>query len=362
MKSKVTRHKILVFMCFAVLLTACDQIAAEVDAEIEFLSKEEGQVAILDETYEPYFSQLQKREISAFVQEEVPYMDIDSARMFAREKFSSAVSDFTASEKACITFAIAEVTQKFRDEGNSLFVHHPWKLIKIEDWLCGGFAHTRGDYIILSQKHIDHLSSDWSENMTPKNEEDLVVKLGGLLVHEQMHSLQRNYKADFASFYEEKWKYVDAVVKPNMDIVLNQVSNPDAPVANWLIPGEDESYYWIRTLLKPTEGIPKMGADFTNVVYVVKQNENNSYTLAENKNGDLETVEMSDLESFTSSFPKVAMRGIDHPNEISAYMMSSYFQAIYSGDEAFSDEEESAKARIELFKNWVQDYMHNHTK
>jgi uncharacterized secreted protein with C-terminal beta-propeller domain len=342
------------------LVCFCGQVSSQVD--IHFLTQEEGQVAILDETYEPYFSQLQRREIAAFVQEFPPLGSLESARVFAREKFSAAVSDFTEMEKACIGFVINVITSKFNEQGNELYASHPWKLIKIEDWLCGGFAHTRGDYIILSQKHIDHLSSDWSDNMTSAEEENLIVKLGGLLVHEQMHSLQRSYKHDFASFYRDIWGYVEGEVTADTSISLNQVSNPDAPVANWLISGESEELYWIRTLLKPTDSIPQMGKDFINVVFLVEKTMDSTYELQRLENGTLRTVEMEDLESFTSSFPKVAMRGIDHPNEVSAYMMSEYFQAVFRNREPFREASEEAQAKIDSFIAWIKNYMHNHTK
>jgi len=65
-----------------------------VHSRIQFLKKSEGETAILDETFEPYFSQLQVKEISTFVQEKAP-QNIDSARAFAKNKFSSAVIDFS---------------------------------------------------------------------------------------------------------------------------------------------------------------------------------------------------------------------------------------------------------------------------
>ena len=57
-------------------------------------------------------------------------------------------------------------------------------------------------------------------------------------------------------------------------ITVNQVSNPDAPIAEWLIsnPKDTNSFYWVRTLLKETNGIPVMGKDFTDRVFTVKNN------------------------------------------------------------------------------------------
>ena len=69
-----------------------------VHSRISFLDKVKASIAILDESFEPYFSKLQVKEISTFVQEKAP-KNIDSARAFARNKFSSAVLEFTEKEK-----------------------------------------------------------------------------------------------------------------------------------------------------------------------------------------------------------------------------------------------------------------------
>ena len=55
-----------------------------VHSRITFLTRKQASIAILDETFEPYFSKLQKREITTFVQEKSP-KHIDSARNFARK-------------------------------------------------------------------------------------------------------------------------------------------------------------------------------------------------------------------------------------------------------------------------------------
>ena len=161
-----------------------------VHSRIDFLDKEQASIAILDESFEPYFSKLQRKEISTFVQEKAP-RNIDSARAFARMKFSSAVMEFSSREKQILSFVVKKTNRWLLENEINLMANQPWRFIKIQNWLCGGFAHTRGTYIILSQSYLDRLSADWSENMSDKSELKLVTSLGGLLVHEQMHSLQR---------------------------------------------------------------------------------------------------------------------------------------------------------------------------
>ena len=68
-------------------------------------------MGILDETFEPYFSQLQKREIEAFTNSKVPFDRLEDVRDYARQKFSMAVMDFTPDEKSCIEYVIEEVNK-----------------------------------------------------------------------------------------------------------------------------------------------------------------------------------------------------------------------------------------------------------
>ena len=88
---------------------------------VKFLSKKEGEVAILDETFEPYFSNLQIREITAFINEEVPYKNLSKARDFARKKFQSAVINFNTKEKEIITYAVNEVLKTLINKFSQLF-------------------------------------------------------------------------------------------------------------------------------------------------------------------------------------------------------------------------------------------------
>jgi len=327
-----------------------------VHPRIDFLEKEKGEIAILDETFEPYFSQLQIREISAFVNEQPPTNEVDSARQFARKKFASAVSDFTPKEKKCISYVTEKVIDILQDNNISLMADQPWRFIKIEDWLCGGFAHTRGTYIILSQRHIDHLSKEWSDQMTKEEEETLIKNLGGLLVHEQMHSLQRTFKSRFSKLYSEYWNFEHAIVLDNDEVRIDQVSNPDAPIAEWLIPHpeKENSYYWLRTLLKKVEGTPVMGKDFIDKVFSVEK-ANDQYSIKKNGAGKLVHTTVEDIPIYKNSFP--TSRGLDHPNEISAYMFSDIFQALATKSEPFKDATLEASKNTAAFVEWINNSM-----
>ena len=325
-----------------------------VHSRIDFLDKEQASIAILDESFEPYFSKLQRKEISTFVQEKAP-RNIDSARAFARMKFSSAVMEFSSREKHILSFVVKKTNRWLLENEINLMANQPWRFIKIQNWLCGGFAHTRGTYIILSQSYLDRLSADWSENMSDKSELKLVTSLGGLLVHEQMHSLQRTFKSRFDKLYSENWNFIKQQIKDDQEIIKDQVSNPDAPIAEWLIPDPEikDKFYWIRTLITKNTEIPEMGKDFVDIAFeITKKNER--YFLAKSNNS-VNSKPLSELDFYTNSFS--VKRGLDHPNEISAYMFSDFFKKNYSLKSQYVEKVTSTDNNYELFLNWIKQEM-----
>lgn len=328
-----------------------------VHPRVDFLSKKMAAKAILDEIFEPYFSKLERREITAFIKEKVPDASIDSVRNYAREKFASAVTDFTENEQKCISFVLAKVNALLLKNDIRLMASQPWRFIKVEDWLCGGFAHTRGTYIILSQSHIERLCKNWKNQMTPAEEKDLLMSLGGLFVHEQMHSLQRTYKSKFSKLYTQYWSFVHATVKAEVSIQKDQVSNPDAPLAEWLIPNDKKagSFYWVRTLLKRGKAIPVMGQDFEDRVFSIEK-EGNLYVVKKDKMAKLLSSPLSNFSAYLNAFP--VKIGLDHPNEIAAYMFSEYFKALVAEAKPFHNlmTRENAK-NTKSFMEWMDKEM-----
>lgn len=325
-----------------------------VHSRISFLEKSQASVAILDETFEPYFSKLQRKEISTFVQEKAP-KNIDSARAFARMKFSSAVMDFSSQEKEILTFVVKKTNRWLLENDINLMANQPWRFIKIQNWLCGGFAHTRGTFIILSQSYLDRLSTDWSDNMTEESELKLVTSLGGLLVHEQMHSLQRTFKSKFKKLYSENWNFINQQIKDEQEIIKDQVSNPDAPIAEWLIPDPEirDKFYWIRTLITKNVEIPEMGKDFVDVAFDIFKDKEN-YSLIK-LNNTISSRPLSELDFYANSFP--VKRGLDHPNEISAYMFSDFFKAGYNSKSPFLEKQTNSSDNYDLFLSWIKTDM-----
>ncbi len=318
--------------------------------KIDFLSIDCGKTGILDESFEPYFSLLQEREIFAFTKEWLNSETLDQTRELTRKKFQSAVIEFSAKEMDCIRFVIHNIDSILNRNNIDLFKDHAWRFIKVENWLCGGFAHTRGTFTILSQRYLERYTSKYGPDMTPEERTSIITQLGGLLIHEQLHALQRTHPSVFNDLYSNYWSFEKVTVTHDLKtFTKNQLLNPDAPNSDWIY-AKGKKMYWIRVLLNDESKNPRMGSDFISVVYSVEL-KNDQYILELDRKGSPKTLKMEKFTKYTKSFPIVG--GLDHPNEISAYMMAEYFKALTKGESPFSPNKQSAKLNTELFLNWL---------
>jgi len=317
---------------------------------IEILSVKEGQQAILDESFEPFFSILQKREVEAFIGARVESDNIDEIRDIARGKFSSAVLPFSNDEAKQLRELTQETIKVLSRSGFRSVANHPWRFLKVAPWLCGGFAYTRGNTIVLSQKHIDTLLS---EKSLPKR---LNVS-GALIVHEQIHSLQRSFPSKFEKLNTQYWGFVKANVEHAGSLVKNQLSNPDAPLAQWLIPKKSaHQYYWVRTMLRDAPGLPQMGKDFVERVYSVEEAQGH-FELILDKTSKPVQFPLSEFSEYANSFP--VARGIDHPNEIAAYMFAEVFRVQLGVNKGvfFTNVSEAQRSNSDEFVQWLKMEM-----
>jgi len=317
---------------------------------IETLSVKDGRQAILDESFEPFFSILQKKEVEAFIGARVESEDVEEIRDIARRKFSSAVLPFSIDEARQLSELTQETIKVLSGGGFGSVANHPWRFLKVAPWLCGGFAFTRGNTIVLSQKHINTLLSE-------KSLSKRLQVSGALIVHEQIHSLQRSFPSKFEKLNTEYWGFVKANVESTGSLVKNQLSNPDAPLAQWLIPSESAGqYYWVRTVFRNVPGLPQMGKDFVERVYSVQETQG-QFDLILDQTGKPVQFSLSAFGEYANSFP--VTRGIDHPNEIAAYMFAEVFRAQLGGNKGvyFANLSEAQKNNSEEFVQWLKMEM-----
>jgi hypothetical protein len=337
-------------LCLVLLSTVGFNISYS--KESLFLNPSEGRIAILDETYEAYFSILEHKEIEVFLNEKINIFDIEEVRVYAREKFASSVGTFTDKEKSCINYVVNDINEIFRKNNLLLLADFDWKFIKVEDWLCGGAAHTRGEYIILNERQLIRITNVWKENVNGCDMDDLIFNFGGLLVHEQFHVLQRLYPNKFEKLYCDNWGFKKVNVVSPSEIRENQISNPDAPNAEWAFEHENK-YYWIRTLIKKDVINPKMGEDFVDAVFELKKNGDIYEVISQDDS--IKYTPTSEIDFYTNWFPIES--GLDHPNEISAYMFTNYYKQLLKKTEPKRINSEKSINNELKFINWIQNNL-----
>jgi hypothetical protein len=77
-----------------------------------------------------------------------------------------------------LSFVVNKTNKWLLDNEINLMANQPWRFIKIDNWLCGGFAHTRDSFIIISQAYLDRLTIDWNTDMNKEKKLRLVTSLG----------------------------------------------------------------------------------------------------------------------------------------------------------------------------------------
>ena len=96
-----------------------------------------------------------------------------------------------------------------------------------------------------------------------------------------------------------------------------------------------------------------MGRDFIDLAFHIEEKYGEYVVLkSENK---LVNQPLQELSFYTKSYP--VSRGLDHPNEISAYMFSEFFKSKYNSREPFQEKNESSKKNTRLFIEWIKAHM-----
>ena len=286
---------------------------------IECLSLEDAQLAILDDSYDGYFSKLQKLEIAALTGQVVSDSDLRACRAEARRRFEALVLPFSERETEAVEWFARQIGNRIGEE-YTLFRKQPWRFIKVSDDLAGGFSHTRADCIIFSQRTIERIV----QARNAPNEIVALRNMGPLFVHEQMHVFERLFPSRFATMFAD-FGFQREKVESNQWLDERQILNPDAVDMNWVIQDRQRNWYNLRTILRDGTNIPIMGRDFVGVAVRVKP-AGDRFLTVQNANGVPDYVPLASLSDFINRLP--IDNGFDHPNEIAAYL----FQHVLTQD------------------------------
>lgn len=315
-------------------LPACDLISAE-----------DGRTLILDESFEPYFSELQPLEIAAMTGEAVTG-DLATCRAEARRRFAAAVLEFTPEEAEAVRWFVGQISEVCR-EHYGLFSDTPWRFLKVRGDLCAGFPHTRATYIVTSERFLSRIVAARQESR-----EKALSTVGRVFVHEQIHVLERLLPARFANLAETVMGFRRGQVMANAWLTERQMGNPDALDLGWLLPVKSadgtERLVWPRTLLKSDRPVPRMGADFWPVaVDVERQGDGWQVVEADGQ------PRLHPLAAFQEPLEAMlAPPGIDHPNEVAAYVFERVFV-----EDCIPAANRTADPRLARYRAWFREHL-----
>ena len=313
---------------------------------VRALGLEEARLAIVDESSEPFFANLEAREIAAFTGSAVEATDPAARRDAARAAFADAALACTPEEEAALVWLTGAVLERVGGD-LPLLAQQPWWFIKAKDELCGGFSRTRGLAIVFAERTVARVLAAHR-----LGDVDTALRdLGPLFAHEQLHVIERCYPERFAQLFTEVFGFRRGRVAQVAWLTERQVTNPDGVRAEWLMPvatGTGERLFQLRTVLRDGPSVPRMGYDFLEVlVEVMPGTEPGSFEVICDESGVPVPCDRELIAPFLASFG--IEQGLDHPNEIASYLLGAELTRRFAADP------ESAEARDPMataFLDW----------
>lgn len=291
--------------------------SATTSPTIKFLPRVEASRELVGAEDDVFFASLFPREAAAMTATPRGDKTVEESRIAARASFGNAVLEFDEAERAMLTAVVESIVRQFQDR-YPLLVDRPWKFIKTKRDLCGGFSFTRGDCIVLSESTLAQALR------LPRDPSGSVSPVESLLLHEQMHVLERFRPELFVSLFEDIFGFHAASVKVHPWIDERQVTNPDGISDDWVIKiksdGGESRYFWLGTLLLKDKPLHTMGGDFTSVAVPVSEQTDGSFEMSVDVSNRPVFLELSQVSQFTSRLPIPG--GFDHPNEVAAYLFT----------------------------------------
>jgi hypothetical protein len=256
------RLSLLFLICLTLLGGANTSLRAAHD--VFFADLATGCAAIVDDP--AYFDHLQPMEMETKTGRAIEAGTIAEKRAECRRRYQAAVKEFTADEQTALRDAAAHVDELVRKD-YPRFADTPWNFLKVASNLEGGMPHTRGKHIIFAE-HICRGIAAQSRTGRERS-----IGTTELLLHEQMHVVQRANPELFDSLYTKQWGFIRAKsIKTCPWIVEHQLVNPDAVDCSWVFPihRSDETHYiWPLCSLSDGPGPKRMRTDFSMLAFYV---------------------------------------------------------------------------------------------
>lgn len=331
----------------ALLLSLCLGASAA-HADVLCLSGEAARQTFTDEKAEPYFSLLQPREMSAKTGRPAPSGDLPEQRAAVRSLYAAATQDCTPEEVQGLK-AYVELIQRAAGSGYPGLVDRPWRFIKIRDDIEGGLPHTRGVAIVLPAS----LMRSYARSAQARQWN---LGLVDLLLHEQVHVIQRQRTAEFADLYTRAWGFrrVKGIDGAADWLARHHIVNPDGVDVGWVwpVPGT-QRVIWPLVILAGESPQPAMPDDFR-MVGVELEADSGGYRVAGGQDGAPQYRQLSEEPAYSARFAGVS--SLYHPNEIAADALSELvlWDSLVDHAQAPPAQQAAIEGRARTLREWAR--------
>lgn len=267
-----------------------------------------------------------------------------------KRRYAAAVRDFSDQEAALLRDVIARLHPTLRAH-YPLLARTPWSIIKKADGLEAAAHFTRETHIVLSEGFLRRAVA-MNNRVAPQQ---MLRRIGALLLHEQTHVLQRLHPKTFAKLYTDLWGFTRAEKIESIDWLRHrQVVNPDAVDLGWVygLKQDDGSTRWIwpRVILTKLDQ-PHMFRDMAFVAVELEKTDA-GFRVKQNDDGSAAHVALNEVPAYTRKFP---LGGAYHPNEAAANMLPAVILA--DVNEAFAPRTEKAQQYFARHREWLREQL-----
>ena len=316
---------LLAFLCLCNCVFSTENVVSNEPApaiSITFLDIEAGKAAIMDESLDSYFGQLQPMEMSAKTGSPITGQTLAEQRAQCRKRYQAQVRQFTDDEKEVFRGCIEKLYPVLREKFPR-FAETPWSFLKVSNEIEGGLPHTQGRHIVLCERVCEQFASRYKT--APDR---TVLSLTGLMAHEQMHVFQRANPEMFDALYTETWGFIRAEEIASCPwLEKHHLVNPDGPDCCWVFPikqGADTSYILPLVVFAEGEGLKRMPRDFRMVAVELLES-NRRFRPKLGDDGKPVYRNLLEVPEYRKTFPSTG--NIYHPNEACASLFTTLVMA-----------------------------------
>ena len=317
---------------------------------ITFLDIKTGKAAIVDDSLDPYFCQLQPMEMSAKTGSAISGNTLEEQRQQCRRRYQAGVREFSDEEKEALRWCVKKLYPALKQQ-YPLFAEMPWSFLKVSGTIEGGLPHTRDKHIVFSERTCKRLAM-----LHQSVPERAALSFGSLLVHEQMHVFQRVNPGFFDSLYTDIWGFIKAKgIESCPWLEKHHLANPDGVDCCWVFPiqqGENTIYIWPLLVFAEGQGLKRMGRDFRMIAVELVKSDGHFHTRVA-KDGKPVFRNLLEVPEYRKVFPSTG--NIYHPNEARA----SVFAQIVMTDSFNPTRERAENTERELarLRRWFAENL-----